>query len=337
LASLRRFVLVLTAPVALARAVLACGDGGPPNDVFTDDAATPPSPPEAGFGGNEAAVPSGTIRFAHVADGVGPIDFCYRAAGTANFVGPVISGGGAQADGGPSDAAAHADADAEAEAGPIVFDDAGAPAVAPRAVTAYLTLAAAGSVRIAVVARGAASCTDRIVETDVTLDPGKLVTVALVGSGAVYDAGNMDEVRALGLVAFTDDRSTVADKARVRVIHAALAGELPSLTVRAVGAIAVPLADDVAPRHAASASATIPVDSLGYATAAPLASPAAIGVDPVADADGGGPSWQSAAADLGLSGGSLHTAFVVTGAPYAVLWCTDTSLTGDRTTCAVLK
>lgn len=329
--------MALAAPVVLARAALACGDGGPPNDVFSDDAAAPPSPIEAGFGGNEAAVPSGTIRFAHLADGVGPIDFCYRAAGTANFVGPVISGGGAHADAGAGDAAA--DGDADAEAGPNVFDDAGAPAVAPRAVTAYLTLAAAGSVRIAIVARGAASCTDRIVETDVTLDPGKLVTVALLGSGAVYDAGNLDEVRALGLVAFTDDRSTIADKARVRVVHAALAGTLPSLAVRAVGAIAVPLADVVAPRHAASASATIPVDALGYATAAPLASPAAIGVDPVADADGGGASWQSAPADLGLSGGSLHTAFVVTGtsAPYAVLWCTDTSLTGDQTTCALLK
>ncbi|MCW5837082.1 MAG: hypothetical protein KIS78_32105, partial [Labilithrix sp.] len=186
---------------------------------------------------------------------------------------------------------------------------------------------------------GATSCANALVTADVTLDPGKLFTVALFGRHA--DGGVSLEVGA-----FTDDRSTEPNKLRARVIHAALgAADVPGvgpLAVRAVASKTTVLADRVAPRRAATASQAVMVDGLGYVTAAPIPPPASIAIGPASSdgADSGFETWQSQSADLGLHGGSLHTAFVLTGATestFEVLWCADTTTSGDRTTCALVR
>jgi hypothetical protein len=341
----------------LVLAAIACGDGGDPFDVLDVDAAPAPGLPEAGAGRDEAGAPEATMRLAHLAAGVRAIDFCYRSVGTGSFEGPVLGGGGKQ-DGGPDDddaddggdagdgaagSGANGGGDEAPDAGADAADggdagdggDGGAPGIPFEAVSRYLTLGASGALTIGVVARGASSCADTIVEGDVTLDPGKLSTVALVDDRTA-DAGH-----ALRVVSFTDDRATVADKARVRVVHAALAPGAQPIAVRASAAQTVFLADLVQPGRAASASSDVPVDDLGYATIAPLPPPGTLAVGPAAEA--GGPSWQSApSAELGLVGGSLHTAFVLSGslaaaAPYEILWCTDTSTSADRATCAVVR
>ena len=86
----------------------------------------------------------------------------------------------------------------------------------------------------------------------------------------------------LALVAFIDDRMTMPAKARVRMVHAALGTETRapagSLSVRASGSQTVTLAERVEPKKAASPSASVPVDSLGYATIEPVPSPAQLAV-----------------------------------------------------------
>jgi hypothetical protein len=87
----------------------------------------------------------------------------------------------------------------------------------------------------------------------------------------------------------------------------------------------------------------VPVDSLGYATLEPVPSPAQLAVGAAASpmaSDASSDSWVSQAGSLDLRGGSLHTGFVLSGGeaqPFEVLWCTDTSTTGDVTTCALVR
>jgi len=109
-----------------------------------------------------------------------------------------------------------------------------------------------------------------------------------------------------------------------------------------VGAQTLTLAERVEPKKAGSPSAAVPVDSLGYATIDPLPSPAQLAVGAAADtkSDAAVDSWVSSAGELGLHGGSLHTGFILTGEdqkPFEVLWCTDTSTSGDRTTCQLVR
>jgi hypothetical protein len=280
------------------------------------------------------------MRLAHVAADLGPVDFCYRTAKSTAFEGPVLGGGigdpkrDGGADGGDEGGI---DPDASLDAG-----DAGAASVGYRSVSRYLNLAAAGALTIGLVAPGATSCATLLFTADVTLDPGKLATVAIVGL-----AGNDGGPGSRALVAFIDDRTTVPAKARVRMVNAAFGtAALPTyeaaLAVRAVGAQTVTLAERVEPKKAGSPSSAVPVDSLGYATIDPLPSPAQLAVGAAADTkpDAAIDSWVSVAGSLGLSGGSLHTGFILTGQdqkPFEVLWCTDTSTSGDRTTCEVVR
>jgi hypothetical protein len=213
-----------------------------------------------------------------------------------------------------------------------------------RSVSRYLTLAASGPLTLALVAPGATSCATPLFVADVTLDPGKLSTVAVVGRTSA-DAGDEQ----LALVAFIDDRITVPDQARVRMVHAAFGtaggrAAAAALSARASGSTTLRLADVIAPKKAGAPSATVPVDSLGYATIAPLPSPAqlavgaaAVGSPPANDASAD--SWVSQAAELDLRGGSLHTGFILSSdeQPYEVLWCTDTALAGDRALCAIVR
>jgi len=278
-------------------------------------------------------------------------------AKTSSFQGPVLGGGvgGGDEDGGsPDDASADGgdagtgdDADAglaDASAGDAEGADGGAPAVVYRTVSRYLTLQASGPLTIALVAPGSTSCATPLFTADVTIDPGKLSTVAIVG-GSDGDGGNA----ALSLVAFIDDRMTLPGEARVRMIHAALGtgarAGAGALAVRAAAAQTMTIADRIEPKSAASPSASVPVDSLGYATIAPVPSPAQLAVGaaastPSSGADASVDSWVSQAGELGLRGGSLHTGFVLTGEgnqSFEVLWCTDTSTSGTFATCVLVR
>lgn len=353
--------MVLTLASGAAYAVACADSGGSGSDgSTTGDGGSVTAPGPAVVAGDSEA-PATTMRLAHVAQDLGPVDFCYRTASSTSFVGPVLGGGlgGSKKDAGATDGgeagtddddAGHDDtgddtggdddAGGDGDAG-----DAGAASIAHRTVSRYLTLSASGPLTLALVAPGATSCATPLFVADVTLDPGKLSTVAIVGR-AEPDAGDAS----LALVAFIDDRMTVSDKARVRMIHAALgtaAGRAPAaaLAARASGAETLALADSVEPKKAASPSASVPVDSLGYATITPLPSPARLAVGAAAGTappsnDASVDSWVSEAGELDLRGGSLHTGFILSGdaqQPYEVLWCTDTSTSGDRSLCALVR
>jgi len=166
-------------------------------------------------------------------------------------------------------------------------------------------------------------------------------------------AGPDDGERAecdVALVAFTDDRETKPAMTRVRMIHAALGGPggraaSGALSVRASSSQTVTVADHVDPKKAGASSAVVPVDSLGYATLAPVPSPAQLAVGAAdmigpATTDASSDSWVSQPSELDLNGSTLHTGFVLTGGdqqPFEVLWCTDTSTTGDLTTCTLVR
>jgi len=333
-----RFVVLSLALTSAGAYALACGDSGPGGGgaVGGDDGGRG-TLPEAGVSRADGGALAATMRLAHVAVDLGPVDFCYRAAKGTSFEGPVLGRGigdpkrDGGADAGSNDAAAEASGDG---------GDPSAGAVTYRSVSRYLTLDAAGPLTIALVSPGSTSCASPLFIADVTLDPGKLATVALVGLAA--PDGGAD----LSLVAFIDDRTTMPDKGRVRMINAAF-GTAPApiapaaLAVRAVGAQTITLATRVEPKKAAAASTTVPVDALGYATVDPLPSPAQLAVGAAADssADAAVDSWVSSAAELLLRGGSLHTGFILSGdaRPFEVLWCMDTSTSGELTTCELVR
>ena len=334
-------VLVLSCALISAGAgTLACGEsGGGGGGASTGGDGGGGTLPEAGVGRSDADTPATTMRLAHVAADLGPVDFCYRAAKGTSFEGPVLGGGigdpkrdgGAEA--GTDDSGPRGDATADGGDG----GGDGASAVSYRSVSRYLTLGATGPLTIALVAPGSTSCASPFFMADVTLDPGKLATVAIVGLTAP-DAGVADRA----LVAFVDDRTTVASKARVRMINAAFgtaaAPTSAPLAVRAASGQTITLAPRVEPRKAGTATGTIPVDALGYATVDALPSPAQLAVGGAADtnADAAVDSWVSSAGELRLQGGSLHTGLVLSGEdgkPFEVLWCTDTSTSGELTTC----
>lgn len=340
--SLRLRVVVLAWPLALLAAQAAgCAEDGATGGSDDEGPGQGATRPEAGVGGSEDDRPSSIMRLAHLADGVDEIDFCYRPSGTGSFEGPVLARGTSpERDGGP-DADAGDDAgealDADADGGDA---EAGSPTtapIAPRTVSRYLVLPAAGPLTLAVVRGGASSCANPLATGDVTLDPGKLTTVVVLGTREGEGA------TALGVTAFVDDRRTEPDKARVRLVNAALGDgtRAPSaLAVRAVAGTTTVLADRIEPRKKGAASMTIPVDELGYATVAPVPPPTTLAIGPAADtsADAAPEPWQSAATDLELVGGSLHTGFVVSeGTAFAVLWCADTRTAGDRTACSLVR
>ena len=218
-------------------------------------------------------------------------------------------------------------------------------------VTKYLVLQGSGPMTIAIVEGGASSCASPIATGDVTLDPGKLSTVG------VFSRPGDGGVPALEIAAFTDDRATTRDTIRVRTIHAALgttyAPAEVGLAARVSASKTMALADRIDPRRAAEESAAVQVDGLGYITAAPVPPPASIAIGPAptdGGADAGFDPWLSKPYDLNLSGGSLHTAFILHARPpvslapdasrkgaFQVLWCTDLVTQGDRTNCRWIR
>jgi hypothetical protein len=347
--SFRTGFLLFVALAAVASA--SCSESAAVSDLgLTDAGGGSPLAQDARTTEHDAESPMSTMRLAHLAPELGRIDFCYQAAHSGSFVGPVLGGAappktatdaavdgeaGALGSFAPPDAALEAAADAAVDATTSSFESA-----SYRTVSKYLNLDAAGPITIAIVEAGAKSCANALVTGTVTLDPGKLSTVALFSKPA--DAGAK-----LAIGSFTDDRATTPDEIRVRVIHAALGRTTVAssgpLGVRIVGAKATVLTDRVEPYKASTPSQAVTVDALGYVTAAPVPPPASIAIGPASTdggADAGFEPWQSHEKDLDLRGGSLHTAFVLTGATddgFEVVWCADTTTSGDQTTCELVR
>jgi hypothetical protein len=329
--SIRLLLLSLVGIAAVAHAQ-ACGSDDRLSSFVDDDAGRAIDPGDAFAGIDDAGPALGTLRLAHLAPELGTIDFCYGAR-TGALQGPVLRGGGVDRDA-ASDAAANVNVDASAEASSTADDDAAvdasaAPGLAYGTVTKYFTLQATGTIAVAIVRAGATTCASPLVEGTVTLDPGKLSTVGLFGSPPVdLDAGDGGDTGAPPIIAFIDDRATKPDRARVRMIHAANAG---SLEVRAATTV---IAAQLDPRKVTTASQTVPVDELGFATIVPVPPPAPIVVTPP-DAS----SWQSAPVDLDLRGDSLHTGFVLDGPDggFEILWCADRTTTAELTACSRLR
>lgn len=322
-----RFLLLSFVASAAAAAAQACGDEGASYNVVDDDAGRRTDVPDAVAVGRDGDAPLATLRLAHLARELGPVDFCYQAARAGDFEGPVLRAGSPSPDA-AADGPLDAELDAEvADDGGDASDDAGSRALAYGTVSKYFTVGATGTLVVAIVPAGATSCGGAIATGTITLDPGKLSTVALFGGDAV-DGGDAGAT----IVAVTDDRETKPDKARVRIVHGAAGGPLE---VQVVSAQTTVIADPVEPHRPSSPSASIPVDALGFATIVPVPPPASLVVDP--RADGGGP-WKSEPQDLDLRGDSLHTGFVLGGpGAFEVLWCADKSTTGDRTTCTMIR
>ena len=345
-----RSAFLLAAVLAPAVATSCDDEGGARDLALRGDGGAAPMLQDAQAGDAQTSGPMSTMRIAHLAPGLGPIDFCYQGAKKGMFVGPVLGGAAAPPPSDVGDAGNSGEdlpgdgvdaAAPDADAGPDGGDGhANLRSASFRTVSKYLVLQAAGPITLAILPAGARSCANALLTADVTLDPGKLFTVALFGRPA--DGGV-----ALELGAFTDDRTTVPDMLRARVIHAALGtANVPGtgpLATRAVATKTTVLADRVEPRRAATASQAVTVDGLGYVTAPPVPPPASIAIGPASGADAGFEPWLSQSTNLDLRGGSLHTAFVLTNATdatdatFEVLWCADTTTSGDRTTCTLIR
>jgi hypothetical protein len=301
--SIRLLLISLVGVAAVAHAQ-ACGVDDGLSSFVDDDAGRAIDHGDAFANVGDGGPSLGTLRLAHLAPELGSIDFCY-APPTGSYVGPVLH------------------------------------EVAYATVTKYVTLEATGTITIGIVRAGATTCTNPIAEGVVTLDPGKLVTIALFGSppfaldGGVEagDAGGAGDTSDAGdasgggdsgappILAFVDDRETRADHARVRMIHASTAGPL---VVRAASTL---VADQLEPHRASAASQAVPVDELGFASIVPVPPPASIAIEPA--------GWASAPIDLDLRGDSLHTGFVLDGPDggFEVLWCADKTTTAELTAC----
>lgn len=311
--------MVGVASLILAPAFTACSDATEPSmPIPSFDGSTNLGAFDAA-GTNEAGDASAltaSFRVAHLAPDVALIDVCYRVSTTEAFTGPLLAELGP-----PPDAGAAVD----------VASDAGAPdasalltGVSFRRVTNYFTAPNAASIEIAVVNASDASCSTPRARSRVTLDPGKHVTIALMGL-AEADAGAIGE---LALVPFVDDQAASSSGARTRIIHAALgststAASGPFAVNVIDGSVTTSLSSLVQPRKTSSPSGVDPViDALGYHTGAAIAS-GSVRLERLAD--GGAAAWVSSAKSLGMTASSVHTAFIVSTAAngLAVVWCDD--------------
>lgn len=363
---MRCFVRVFTPAGLLSAALAGCSSGhnGAATDASVDGYGiiVPGNEAAAGEGGGDAGpTVETTLRMAHASPDLGPVDFCWKATGSAGYAGPILGGGvapvvdggidaGSAGEGADADAATPGDADASAsaeggaeagapsDAAPSdAAPDAAEPDAAPPhalvfgAMSPDVTLPTSGTLDIALVAAGQASCASPKFVGTVTLDAGKAATVVIMGLLA-DDAGPSQ----MSIVSFTDaplDPQT----ARVRIIHAALGSPneaaAPSLAISAGGDV---ITTDVAPRQTSTESTDGSVDSLGYTTLAPLTPPTPIELDAVGDA--AAMQWQTAAENLYVQTGTAHTGIVVSleEGSLGVMWCTDGSAaTGSSSACSL--
>jgi hypothetical protein len=303
-------------------------EGGTAGDDADDDASAAPT-----F--------STSLRFAHLAPGLGSVDFCWRASATDPFHGPLLGGGPTTSfdaglpdeDGGASDASVTVDSGepADAAAGPGDAGDGGESADAGPAPLGYLSisptleLVSSGTIDVIAVEPGT-SCAAPLVLAHVTLTTAARTTLLLAG-GVQADASG-----GLGIVALGDE-VTAADPGQtsVRIVNAALVPDVGSFTAALEqGGYDVVLADVVPPGNAASPSiedaGTPGVDALGYTTVVPTASPPALRIDFDQGDSGVTPTWASHAAPEPLRAGEITTAFVGhDDNGYLVLWCSDAS------------
>lgn len=289
---------------------------------------TPTLTPGGGTGARDAGASDAdalatSFRVAHLTPTLGPVDFCYRPPNGDAYLGPMLA----------------------------------PPALGFGGVTGYVHAAGSGTFTIALVAFDAHSCAAPLAEAKVTLDAGKRATLAVMQAGAPADAGDAGDAGggadasapgtaagALAVLAFVDNPTPNPASARVRFVHAALG----DATHPALGALAsswlgagapVPLATEILPMHASTPTRATPtVDPLGYASTPPL--PAGL-VHLVASEDASPLAWTSAPAALGLTAGSVHTAFVAnaggaSGSPLVVFWCDDAAGGGTSAACLTL-
>lgn len=308
--------------------------------------------------GDAEAVPTFTtsVRFAHLAPGLGSVDFCWRGSASDPFQGPLLGGGPPTTsfdasfpgddDGGDSgsaggDAAANADAGAPEDAGirdagrEDAGDGAGTELDAGPAPLGYLSisptlmLTSTGSVDFIAIEPGA-TCGAPLVLAHVNLASTTRTTLLLAG-GVQADASG-----GLGITAL-EDETAAADptRASVRVVNAALVPSMGSFaaTLEQSG-YDVPLAADVPPGEAAAASAgdggAPVVDALGYTTVNPTVSAPAFRIIFAAGDAGASTTWASQALADALYAHQVSTAFVGhDNQGYLVMWCSDAA--GDGT------
>lgn len=260
------------------------------NGIGTTDGADP--------GPNDAAPPpptSGYLRVAQLSAEVGTVDLCLRAKGTQGFVGPLLIAAAPFSDAGAGDAG-----------------DAGATGVPFGAVSSWVSVPTTGALDVAIVPAGDVNCSAPRVLGQTTVDVGKRVTLAVMGTKTA-DAG----ARTLGVESFVDDAVPHAQTTRVRVIHGALgtanAPAWPALSAScAWGNQVDPIAVTVLPRHASSPSAVAPqVDALGYHERAAVTVPAALRFSTAPDAGAAGGPWSTKPVELGLAQGTVVTAFLL--------------------------
>ena len=373
---MRRIILVLSLPAAVAALQLASGCSS--NSAGKSDASVDGSGVIVGGGdtgpGDAPADGSGpaaaTMRLANASRGLGPIDFCWRSTGTEAFTGPVLAGAVTPTDAGvngdtgaDSEADAAEDRDAEATGDAAATTDAswdasedadldasdGAPApsdaqpadaapppasLAFGSMTPDVTLPTSGTFDIAIVAAGQTSCLQRLFVGQVTIDAGQRSTVVVMGV-----PGQEGGPSALTIAGFVDDSTADAQSARARFLHAALgSSDEPEAPTLAVSANETLLAPTVVPGKAAAESTAPAVDSLGYATASPIAMSVSLELAAVADA-GTPTTWTTSATDLGLQAGTVHTGIVVSlsQGELGVAWCGDVVMAGGvRPVCTLL-
>lgn len=275
-------------------------------------------------------------------DGGTPLGAEYEEAGASDAATPDASTGedaadatepmdatieaGAAGEGGAADATTDGETPADAGDASTSSDAALPDAAVPQppvgfaSMSAAVTLAASGTLDIALVAAGRLSCGSPLAVGTVTLDAGKISTVAVMGL-ATADAGSDS---ALSIVGFTDEL-TDASVAKVRLIHAALgwpdaiSTPAPALSVRAGPVV---LAPEVDPRHATTPATMPPVDPLGFASVMPVSGETVLTLSALDDG-GTARAWSTGFFGIDVLPGTVHTGFVVSlrAGALGVAWC----------------
>lgn len=215
--------------------------------------------------------------------------------------------------------------------------DAGSPVqVAFGSISPFEVLPVAGTLDLALIAPNQLSCGQPRFVGQVTLDPGKITTVAVMGL-LEADAGAES---ALQMKAFTDE-PIGGQGAQLRFIHAALGwrgppggeGPAPALSVEVAGVLVVPA---LAPTEVAAPSTAPPIDPLGYADVPPV--PAFAPIELFTQGDAAPHTWTTPFFEPGLLPGTTHTAFVVSlgAGALGIAWCGVAQL-GALPPCAVWR
>lgn len=329
-----RVALVVALASVAAEGVVSCGSSGePPTLIVGGDGGTTAQPKDATPSAKADGAARGTLRLVHVAEGLPAIDFCTRSGEADLFDGPVLGrdrprdAGAPRPDGATSDAMALMDA--EPRDGALAdASDAGASGVVPTSASQYVSVEGSGTIELVVVPAGQGSCGQPLARGRITLDPGRLKTV-------VVHAIESDGGVTAGVTAYDDTSDVVPQRASLRLVYASSPGA--PLRATLYGSLTTQLGR-LEPLGVlrAEADASV-VDTLGYASVDPRPAPATLGVAEATTTDAALPAAATSGADLGLSGGSVHTGFLVRrGAASSLLYCNDFATDGPRTQCTVL-